>query len=132
MPGSIEPRSRRCFHRPIAGEIDFLVDFAYGARTGPEARAAYLATLRHVGRDFTDRADAYRRAMATLDAPVLLIHGQDDRVVPPSHVASAIDAFPRATVRWVPRCGHFPQIERSADRERAGWPSFSAAARAAR
>jgi len=105
----------RCFHRPLASEIDFLVDFAYRVRTGPDARAAYLATLRHVGRDFADRGEAYRRAMATLEAPVLLIHGQNDPIVPPSHVASAIDAFPRATVRWVEQCGHFPQIERAAD-----------------
>jgi pimeloyl-ACP methyl ester carboxylesterase len=105
----------RCFHRPVAGEVDFLVDFAYGARTGPEARAAYLATLRHVGRDFTDRAEVYRRAITTLEAPVLLIHGQEDPIVSPSHVASATDAFPRATVRWVEGCGHFPQIERAAD-----------------
>jgi pimeloyl-ACP methyl ester carboxylesterase len=105
----------RCFHRPAPGEVDFLVRFAYRARTGPEARAAYLATLRHVGRDLMDRAEAYRRAIATLEAPVLLIHGQGDRVVPPAHVASAVDAFPRATIRWVDACGHFPQIERSAD-----------------
>jgi pimeloyl-ACP methyl ester carboxylesterase len=84
------------------------------ARTG-SGGAAYLATLRQVGRDFTDRAEAYRRAIATLEAPVLLIHGQEDPVVPPSHVASATDAFPRATVRWVEDCGHFPQIERAAD-----------------
>jgi pimeloyl-ACP methyl ester carboxylesterase len=106
---------RRCFHRPIASEVAFLVDFAYRARTGPDARAAYLSTVRHVGRDFADRGDAYRRAIATLEAPVLLIHGQDDPIVPPAHVASAVDAFPRATLRWVEQCGHFPQIERSAD-----------------
>jgi pimeloyl-ACP methyl ester carboxylesterase len=105
----------RCFHAPVASEVDFLVDFAYQARTCPEARAAYLATLRHVRRDFSDRSEAYRRAIATLDAPVLLIHGQEDRIVPPSHVASATDAFPRATGRWVEACGHFPQIERAAD-----------------
>jgi pimeloyl-ACP methyl ester carboxylesterase len=105
----------RCFHRPVPGELDFLVDFAYRARTGPEARRAYLSTVRHVGRDCTDRAEAYRRAIATLETPVLLIHGQDDPVIAPSHVASAMDVFPRASARWVEGCGHFPQIERAAD-----------------
>lgn len=103
----------RCFHIPLADEVSFLVEFAYAARTSPEARAAYLATLRHVRRDFVDRAPAYRRALATLESPVLLIHGQDDRVVPASRVASAADALPRATTRWVDACGHFPQIERA-------------------
>jgi pimeloyl-ACP methyl ester carboxylesterase len=105
----------RCFHNPVAGEVDFLVNFAYRARTSPEARAALLSTVRHIGRDFADRAEAYRRAIATLEAPVLLIHGQQDLVVPPSHVASVTEALPRATVRWVEACGHFPQIERAAD-----------------
>jgi pimeloyl-ACP methyl ester carboxylesterase len=105
----------RCFYRAVPSEVDFLVDFAYRARTAPEARAAYLATLRHVRQDFSDRAEAYRLAIATLDVPVLLIHGQEDPVVTPSHVASATEVFPRATVRWVEACGHFPQIERAAD-----------------
>jgi pyruvate dehydrogenase E2 component (dihydrolipoamide acetyltransferase) len=105
----------RCFHRQVPGEVDFLVDFAYRVRTGPEARAAYLATLRQVGQDLRDRAEAYRRAIATLDVPVLLIHGQEDVVVSPSHVASATEIFPRATVRWVEACGHFPHIEHAAD-----------------
>ena len=117
----------RCFHRPVAGEVDFLVDFAYGARTGPEARAAYLATLRHVGRDFTDRAEAYRRAITTLEAPVSadpragrshrapfprgLGHGR----LPPRHRAGG--SRPAGTS---PRSSAPPT---STD----GWPPFSAA-----
>jgi pimeloyl-ACP methyl ester carboxylesterase len=104
----------RCFHAPQAAEVDFLVEFAHAARTTPEARAAYLATLRHVQRDFVDRASAYQRALATLEAPVLLIQGHGDPVVPAAHVASAADTFPRATTRWIDACGHFPQIERAA------------------
>ena len=104
----------RCFHKPETAEVRFLVEFAYAARTSPESRAAYLATLRHVRRDFVDRASAYRRALRTLDVPVLLIHGREDRVVPAAHVASAAEALPRATTRWIDACGHFPQIERAA------------------
>lgn len=105
----------RCFHvAPAQEEVDFLVRYAYPARTSPEARAAYLATLRHVRRDLVDRAADYRRAIAGLEAPVLLVHGRDDRVVPSAHVASAAEAFPRASLRWVRGCGHFPQIEHAA------------------
>jgi pimeloyl-ACP methyl ester carboxylesterase len=103
-----------CFHKPEPSEVGFLVEFSYAARTSLESRAAYLATLRHVRRDFVDRAAAYRRALASLDAPVLLIHGHEDRVVPAAHAASAADTLPRATTRWVDACGHFPQIERAA------------------
>lgn len=101
----------RCFHDPEPAEIDFLVDSFYAVRTGPEARAAFLATLRHVKTDFVDHAADYRRALATLDLPALLIHGRQDGVVPWSHCAEIGQGLPRAVVRWIDRCGHFPQIE---------------------
>jgi pimeloyl-ACP methyl ester carboxylesterase len=103
----------RCFHRPVREEIDFFVDFGFAARTSSDARAAYLATLRHVRADFEAHAPDYRRAIATLDLPVLLVHGRQDHVVPPAHCAQVAEGFARATVRWVDECGHFPQIERA-------------------
>src|SRR5438034_5486467 len=103
----------RCFHRAVREEVDFFVDFGFAARTTAEARAAYLATLRHVRTDFEGHAEDYRRAIATLDLPVLLIHGRQDRVVPPAHCTLVADGFARATVRWVEECGHFPQIEQA-------------------
>src|SRR5439155_966791 len=60
----------RCFHRAVREEVDFFVDFGFAARTTAEARAAYLATLRHVRTDFEGHAEDYRRAIATLDLPV--------------------------------------------------------------
>ena len=101
----------RCFHTRMAAEIEFLVREGYAARTSPEAKAAYLATLRDVRRDIVDHAPDYRQALATLEAPVLLIHGQQDRVIPPAHCGEAVETLPRAHVRWIDACGHFPQIE---------------------
>src|SRR5438034_6283937 len=87
--------------------------FPYTTLFRSEARAAYLATLRHVRTDFEGHAEDYRRAIATLDLHVLLIHGRQDRVVPPAHCTLVADGFARATVRWVEECGHFPQIEQA-------------------
>jgi pimeloyl-ACP methyl ester carboxylesterase len=101
----------RCFHAPVAAEVEFLVRESYAVRTSPEAKAAYLATLRDIRRDILEHAPDYRRALATLDAPALLIHGQQDRVVAPVHSREAADVMPRARVRWIDACGHFPQIE---------------------
>lgn len=103
-----------CFHRSMAAEVDFLVQCHYAERTGAAARAAYLATLRHVRDDFANRADAYRRAVATLDLPILLIHGRQDPVVPPAHCVQIGEGVPSARVRWLDECGHFPQIEQPA------------------
>jgi len=101
----------RCFHAPVAREVDALVDWSYAERTAWDAKAAYLATLRHVRADFEGRAAAYRRVAGTLGLPVLLVHGRQDPVVPAVHCANVSKGFPRASVRWLDACGHFPQLE---------------------
>lgn len=101
----------RCFHAPVGEEIEYLVRESYAARTSPEAKAAYLATLRDIRRDIVEHAPDFRRALVTLDPPVLLIHGRQDRVITPTHCAEASEILPRARVRWIDGCGHFPQIE---------------------
>jgi len=101
----------RCFHAPDRAEVDFFVDYCYAARTDAAARGAYLATLRDVRIDLEAHAQDYRRALATLELPVLLIHGRQDRVVPPEHCAEVAGVLRHAAVRWVDACGHFPQIE---------------------
>jgi pimeloyl-ACP methyl ester carboxylesterase len=108
----------RCFHRSpdldpraLRAEIDFLVTWNARARTSWPARAAYLATVRGLHGDLEHRAADYRRALATLDLPVLLIHGRQDPVVPSGHCREVAAAIGRADVRWVEGCGHFPQIE---------------------
>jgi pimeloyl-ACP methyl ester carboxylesterase len=101
----------RCFHRAVQDEIDFFVDGFYAERTAWIARAAYLSTLREVRRDFEIRAADYRRVMATFGSPVLLIHGRQDPVVPTDHCEDIARGVPRAAVRWLEDCGHFPQVE---------------------
>lgn len=101
----------RCFHVADAAEVDFLVDCHYDERAGVAARAAYLATLRHIRPDFVDHAENYRRAIATLEQPVLLVHGRQDPVVPAAHCASVADGMARGRTRWIEACGHFPHIE---------------------
>ena len=101
----------RCFHAPMPREIDALMDWSYAARTCWDAKVAYLATLRDVRADFAGRAAAYRRVAGTLGLPVLLVHGRQDPVVGATHCANVAKGFPRASVRWVDGCGHFPQIE---------------------
>ena len=101
----------RCFHIDRPAEVDFLVEHDYATRTSPEARAAWLATARHIRSDFVDHRADYRRAIATLDLPVLLVHGRQDPAVSREHVAEVAAGFPRAALRWVDGCGHFPHLE---------------------
>jgi pimeloyl-ACP methyl ester carboxylesterase len=101
----------RCFHVPRRADVDYLIDHDYSIRTGAEARAAWLATARHIRTDFVDHRQDYRRAIATLDLPVLFVHGRQDPAVAPHHATEAAAGFPRAALRWVERCGHFPHLE---------------------
>jgi pimeloyl-ACP methyl ester carboxylesterase len=101
----------RCFATPNPAEVDFLVTSHYEARSGPDAKAAFLATLRALTQDLVRQQGDYRRALVGLDRPVLMIHGRQDPVVPASHCVEASRVIPRVIVRWIDRCGHFPQIE---------------------
>jgi pimeloyl-ACP methyl ester carboxylesterase len=101
----------RCFHTPDRATVDFLVEHAWADRTGLAARLAFLRTLRHCRDDLVARASAYRRAIATLDVPVLLVHGRLDPVIPAAACRAAAGAFPRAEARWLDACGHFPHLE---------------------
>ena len=101
----------RCLHTPRRADVDFLVDHDYAERTGPEARAAWLATARHIREDFVAHRADYRRAIATLDLPVLVVHGRQDPAVAPLHATEVAASFPRASLRWVDACGHFPHLE---------------------
>lgn len=101
----------RCFHRPLADEVDFLVEHDYAARTSTAARAAWLATARSLRTDLVDLRPGYRRAIATLEAPVLLVHGRQDPAVPAGHVREVAAALPQVELRWLDRCGHFPMLE---------------------
>jgi pimeloyl-ACP methyl ester carboxylesterase len=104
----------RCFHTPVRDEVDFLVDHDYATRTTAEARAAWLATVRRIPTDFLEHRADYRRAIATLDLPVMFVHGRQDPAVMPAHAAEAAAGFPRAALRWVDACGHFPHLEHAA------------------
>jgi pimeloyl-ACP methyl ester carboxylesterase len=102
-----------CFHAPDPTEVEFLVGHDYGVRTAAAARAAWLGTTRALREELVGRRQDYRRAISTLDLPVMLVHGRQDRAVSPAHCAEAAEGFPRGRVRWLDACGHFPHIERS-------------------
>ena len=93
-PGICAAALRRCFATPQPDEIAFLVGHQYAARTTPEGRAAYLATLRGVKGAFTADAQTYRAALADWERPTLMIHGRQDPVVPLGHAEAAAKAIP--------------------------------------
>ena len=102
---------QRCLVEPCLDDVAFLVEHQYGARTTREGRAAYLATLRAMKGEFTRESAVWREALAGWRRPTLLIHGQQDPVVPIRHAMTAANGLPSAETRWLDRCGHFPHLE---------------------
>lgn len=67
-----------------------------------------LATYRGVKEDW--RADLLT-AMAALRHPTLIVWGDRDRILPPSHLEAAKSALPHAETELFVDIGHMPQIE---------------------
>jgi pimeloyl-ACP methyl ester carboxylesterase len=66
---------------------------------------------------------AYRRAIASVTCPVLMLHGTRDRLVPITVARAAARANPAWTVIEIPGVGHVPQLEAPGDTASAiiGW-----------
>ena len=54
----------------------------------------------------------FRREVAAMDIPTLIIWGGRDYVVPIAHAYAAQKLIPDSEVRVMERCGHVPQVER--------------------
>lgn len=63
------------------------------------------AGLLEAGVQYLERTDL-RRELASLDVPALVIHGADDRVIPPASARYLADALPRARLFLVPDGSH--------------------------
>ncbi len=78
---------------------------------GWEAQQAVAAAA------FADGAQSFglENALRGIDKPVLLIWGENDRVIPLDHAVSALTVFPDALLKVLPATGHVPQVERAAE-----------------
>jgi 4,5:9,10-diseco-3-hydroxy-5,9,17-trioxoandrosta-1(10),2-diene-4-oate hydrolase len=60
-----------------------------------------------------------RREMRVLDklaqarAPILIVWGREDRILPAVHAQEAARVLPRARIEVFPECGHWPQMEKA-------------------
>ena len=60
-----------------------------------------------------DRPDATQQ-LATIRQPVLVIHGADDQLIPPSAAEAMAQALPNSRLALLPGCGHLLNLEQPA------------------
>jgi pimeloyl-ACP methyl ester carboxylesterase len=107
------------------------------ARVAPDIVARHVEVARRRaamagdGRDFARaarsvvetagllRGQAYRRSLRGIDCPVLLIHGQRDRLVPVAAARAVARSHPAWTLVELPDIGHVPQLEAPAETAQA-------------
>jgi len=112
-----ELQVRGIFHDP-AMVTEQRIDLAYELASRAGAAEAMLETARSLG-DIRGVGPAWRKQLLDevreLDIPVLLLWGENDRVLPVRHLDAAREVFPEARTHLFPSTGHMPQIERPAE-----------------
>jgi 2-hydroxymuconate-semialdehyde hydrolase len=95
---------------------DELVELRYRASIDPPVGEAWAAMFPAPRQRWVDDLALPGAELASITAPVLLVHGREDRVVPwRSSSAQLVDLLSDARLHVLSRCGHWTMIERTAD-----------------
>jgi pimeloyl-ACP methyl ester carboxylesterase len=96
-----------------------------------DRRRDLAATTRSVVATLGFRGKAYRRGIRSITCPVLLLHGERDRLVPVAAARAAARANPSWSLVVLPGVGHVPQLEAPQDSARVITEWLGSAGRAA-
>ena len=84
---------------------------AHDTLSDPEARAAFVHTLRSVVDPGGQRVNASNRLYLAKHMPLLLIWGERDRIIPVSHGRETHARVKDSRLEVFPESGHFPQLD---------------------
>jgi len=95
---------------------DDLVEMRYRASLDPPVRDSWAAMFPEPRQRWVDDLALPGAELAAIGAPVLLVHGRDDRVVPwRESSARLLELLPDSRLHVLSGCGHWTMIERTAD-----------------
>jgi 2-hydroxymuconate-semialdehyde hydrolase len=93
---------------------DELVQLRYEASIAPGIQEAFSAMFPEPRQRWLDELALGRDELEALQLPVLLVHGWNDRVVPPSNSSLPLmDILPDVRLHAFGQCGHWVMIERT-------------------
>jgi 2-hydroxymuconate-semialdehyde hydrolase len=95
---------------------DELVELRYRASLDAPVRNSWAAMFPEPRQRWVDDLALPGAELAAISAPVLIVHGRDDRVVPwRDSSAQLLDLLPDSRLHILAGCGHWTMIERTAD-----------------
>jgi pyruvate dehydrogenase E2 component (dihydrolipoamide acetyltransferase) len=94
-----------------------VTDRGVNEMAGFQRDGGWAAQQAVAGAAFPDGVQSFglEDALALIEKPVLLIWGENDRVIPLADALAAVTAFPDALLKVLPGAGHVPQVERAAE-----------------
>jgi 2-hydroxymuconate-semialdehyde hydrolase len=94
---------------------DDLVELRYAASVQPGFQESYARMFPPPRQNGVDDLATAPEDIARVTAPVLLIHGRDDRIIPLGVSDELLRLIPNAQLHVFGQCGHWTQIERMAE-----------------
>ncbi len=83
----------------------------YQSLSSPQARSAFIHTLRSVIDPTGQRIDASDRLYLASKIPSMIIWGARDRIIPVEHAQPAHEGMPGSRLEIFEHAGHFPQLD---------------------
>ncbi|PWR17959.1 alpha/beta fold hydrolase [Zavarzinia compransoris] len=102
------------FSFDAARATDDLVRLRYEASIRPGFQERFSALFPAPRQRWVSALATPEHAIAAIDKPALVLHGREDRVIPPSNAERLFRLLPRAELHMFGRCGHWTQIEHAA------------------
>jgi len=84
---------------------------AVSSLSDADSRTAFLRTLRSVVDTRGQSVSALNKLHLSAQFPVLLVWGDQDRIIPVSHGYAAHEALPGSRLEIIAGAGHFPHVE---------------------
>lgn len=93
---------------------DELAEQRYRASIRPGVQEAFSSMFPAPRQQGVDGMAAYEDRLAEIQAPTLIVHGREDRVIPLSTSEKLLQVLPNAQLHVFGRCGHWTQLEHAA------------------
>ena len=81
---------------------------SFASLRDPEARRAFIHTVREIIDVGGQRVCAYDLLYLTEELPTLIVWGEDDPLIPKAHAVEAHGRMPGSRLEVFPKAGHFP------------------------